>query len=260
MQQDKLNDAINSYYKLKEKYEQKYNASKQRIITDTRLSTKEKQHKFKQLKQQCIHCKKDGGSIFTDKHGKLKVVCGNIQDPCKLNIEIDKGKYRNSQDLADELGRELDIVKIHMIKIKLDFLFGYISEEDALVKFNSIKESVQKKSDAYQKVELFFLNITDNKDKEKLIEEANESLYTDVQKIKDLCKVFEINESKLLLKNAVEIYVRDVMPVVESIIDLKYVYKAIDYDDDTKTLVEKEYTISDLEYPLKEGKIIFNKK
>ncbi len=48
MQEDKLNDAINSYYKLKEKYEQKYNTAKQRIITDTQLSTKEKQRKYKQ--------------------------------------------------------------------------------------------------------------------------------------------------------------------------------------------------------------------
>jgi len=260
MQSEQLIEAINSYYKLKEKYDQKYNSAKQRIITDVRYTTKEKQQKFRQLKRTCIHCKKDGGSIFTDKDDKLKVVCGNIQDPCKLNIEIDKGKYRNSGDLAEELGRELEIIKTTMVKIKLDFLFGYISEEDALVKFNAIKESIQKKSDAYQKVEIFYLNVTDNKEKRTLINEAKETLYVDIQKIKDLCKVFEINLSKPLLKTAVEIYVHDVIPVVESIIDLEYVYKTVDKVDDENLLIEKAYTISELEYTIKPGKIIFNKK
>ena len=50
------------------------------------------------------------------------------------------------------------------------------------------------------------------------------------------------------------------MPLVESIMDLEYVYKTIDRVDDEKILIEKAYTISDLEYPIKEGKIIFNKK
>ena len=59
-------DAQNSYYKLKEAYEDKYNKAKMKIIKNQALSTREKQQKFKQIKQNCIYCKKDGGSIFTN--------------------------------------------------------------------------------------------------------------------------------------------------------------------------------------------------
>ena len=42
--------------------------------------------------------------------------------------------------------------------------------------------------------------------------------------------------------------------------DLEYVYKTVDKVDDENLLIEKAYTISELEYTIKPGKIIFNKK
>ena len=280
MQSKEFLEALNSYYKLKERYDDKYQQSKLKIINNPTYSLKEKQIKFKQLKKECINCKKDGGTIFTNIDGKLKAVCGHIQNPCNLNIEIDKGDYRDSGDLAYDLKELINNKKVEIIKTKLDFLFGYISEEEALAKFNALKDDITKKHEKYREVEVFYLNIVDNKEKNDLIKAANLELYEEIQKIKDYCHVYSINYNKALLTNAVEAYVENIIPLVSTISDLEYVYRTIDKQDgkpgdDTKklkwmerwvqhdmhnVLIEKAYTLVELEYPLKEGKIIFNKK
>lgn len=260
MQNEKYIDALNSFYKLKEKYEDKYNKDKLKIINNPVYSLQEKQEKFKQLKKYCINCRKEGGSIFTNENNKLKVICGHIQQPCKLNIELDKGLYKNSEDLADYLNEIINEKKTELIKIKLDFLFGYISEDDALMKFNHLKEEIQKKNENYRRVEVFYLNIVDNKYKKDLLEEAEINLHLNIQQIKDLHKVYNINENKLLLKNVVEKYINEILPLVSSISELEYVYRTIDKIEDENILVEKAYTINELEYPIKESKIISNKK
>ena len=260
MQGEEFIEALNSYYKLKERYEDKCNRDKLKIINNPLYSLKEKQQKFRLLKKQCINCKKDGGSIFTNENNKLKVVCGHIKDPCKLNIELDKGLYKNSEDLADDLNKIINEKKTEMIKIKLNFLFGYISESDSLVEFNHLKEEIKKKDENYRKVEVFYLNIVNNKYKKDLIEETKKNLYINIQKIKDICKIYNINNNKLLIKNVVELYIGDILPLVTTISELEYVYRNIAKINDENILIEKPYTINDLEYPLKESKIIFNKK
>ena len=118
--QKSLNEAINNYYKLKESYESKISQSKSKIINNPQLSKKEKEQKFKNLKKLCINCKQEGGSIFTNKDGILKVKCGNTSKPCKLDIEIEKGKYKLADDLIDELLIQINKFKDDIIKIKLD--------------------------------------------------------------------------------------------------------------------------------------------
>ena len=68
---------------------------------------------------------------------------GNTTKPCKLDIEIEKGKYKLADNLISELLIEINKFKEDIIKIKLDYLFGYISEGDALGKFNVFKEDIQ---------------------------------------------------------------------------------------------------------------------
>ena len=253
--------AMTAFYKLREKYEDRYIKAKQKIITNTMYSSKEKQQKFRQLKRVCINCKQDGGTIFTANNNVLKAVCGNIENPCRLNIELIKGKYVNSGFLADSLLETINEKKTDLIKIKLDFLFGYISEDQALERFNILKEEIKKKNDFYREIEIFYLDITANSDKKSMIEADKLALYTNIEKIKDLVKVYNVSKNKALIKTIVEQYITDVMPLVKNISDLEYVYKAIEFDQDNNIsrLIQKEYTRDEIEYPISQSKIVFNK-
>ena len=260
MFEKKLNDAILDYYKLKEKYENKYKQLKLKIINNPLDSIKEKQQKFQQMQKLCINCNNKGGTIFSNRNGILRATCGHISNPCKLNIEINPGKYLNSEDLAFKLKNNLDIKKLEMIKIKLDFLFGYISEEKALENFNILKTEISKDEEQYRTVEIFYLNKVDNSEKNNLIKEGKKELYSQIEKIKEFIKVYNINKNKILLKNAVEVYTDNIIPLLENINNLEYIERTVNKIDDQNVLVQKSYTISSLEYPIISGKIIVNKK
>jgi hypothetical protein len=257
----KLNDAITQYYKLKESYENKINQNKLKIINNPVLTNKEKQQKFKLLKKFCINCKKEGGTIFSNNDGILKARCGHLSSPCSLNIEIDKGKYILGDTLAEKLKIKINKLKVDIIKIKLDFLFSYISESEALEKFNALKESLTNENSLYQKVELHNINIMDNPKTEDLLKEANKDLFIEIQQIKDYCKVYNITKNKLLLENVVQNYLSKILPLTNTISDLKYEYREIDKNEDPDAiLIEKKYTLESLLYTLEQGKIINNKK
>jgi hypothetical protein len=51
------------------------------------------------------------------------------------------------------------------------------------------------------------------------------------------------------IKDMVELYITKIKPVAENIRNLKYIYTGIDYNekDDTYSLIEKPYTINDME-------------
>ena len=255
-----LNEAINNYYKLKEIYESKINQNKIKIINNPQLTKKEKEVKFKNIKKLCVNCKKEGGTLFTNKDGLLKVKCGNLDDPCNLDIEIRKGKFRLANDLIIDLLIDINKFKEEIIKIKLDYLFGYISENDALGKFNIFKEELGKKDDLYKKVELFYINIANNPEKEGLLNTAESELFKIVKKIKDYCEIFKSTQNKILLKTVTENYVNDIIPLNKNISDLKYLVKYLELNDEKFYLIEKKITLKSLEYTLEEGKIISNKK
>ena len=89
---NELIEAMNDYYKLKHQYNNTVVSEKNKILKNDTLSSKDKRRRFKQLVYKCINCKQNGGTIFTNTNGFLKAVCGS-DTPCKLNIEIMKGKY-----------------------------------------------------------------------------------------------------------------------------------------------------------------------
>ena len=260
MESSKLNDAITQYYKLKEMYEDKINQNKYKIINNPVLTLSEKEKKFKQIKKYCINCKCEGGTIFSNKDGILKAKCGCVSKPCKLDIEIKKGKYVLSDNLVITLQNKLNNIKTEIIKIKLDFLFNYISESEALAKFNTLKEELSKQNELYKDVEIFNINITDNPKIKTLLNEAERDLFIEIQKIKDFCKVFTINHNKLLLSNVAENYISSILPLNKTISDLKYTFRDIEKIDDMAYLIEKKYTLENLEYSLESGKVLINKK
>lgn len=260
MDSTKLNEAITQYYKLKEAYEDKINQNKLKIINNPVLTLNEKEKKFKQIKKHCINCKSEGGTIFSNKDGILRARCGNLSKPCGLNIEIKKGKYILSDYLVNNLQNKINNIKIEIIKVKLDFLFNYISESEALVEFNRLKEELNKENNLYQKVEIFNINVTDNPQTKDLLDAANHDLFVEIQKIKDYCKVYKISNNKLLLNNVAENYITSILPLTKTINELKYLYKTVNNIDDISYLIEEKYTLASLEYPLEQGKILENKK
>ena len=263
MQNSDLLNTIDNYYKLKHKYEKKYMDDKLKIIKNPLYSTKEKVKIFQGMKSVCIKCKQSGGTIFTNKDNKLKAVCGHQVNPCKLNIDIDKGMYQSSKYLADILNDTINEEKSEIIRIKLDFLFGYISQETAIATFNKLKSNLVKTSESIKNINTKYLDIVDNKQHKALIETTNVGLHKNILEIKKLYKNYEATKNPAFIKTLIELYISDILSQAKTLRNLKYEVndiEKIETDQEKQIyLIQKQHTVSQLEVPLKNGKVNFYK-
>jgi hypothetical protein len=112
-----IKEALNEYFKLKNKYETQIMANKKKIINKNFLSKREKKEEYKKLKPKCINCKRPGGTLFTsiyipetdtsESYRELSAVCGIISDPCNLNITIQLAKVELMSTLLKSMENDI---------------------------------------------------------------------------------------------------------------------------------------------------------
>ena len=75
-----------------------------------KLSLPEKHAKVANFKSKmkCVRCKKIGGTIFTIKGNNLGAKCGNISDPCDLNLVIEKPLHYHIPTIIEETQKGID--------------------------------------------------------------------------------------------------------------------------------------------------------
>ena len=86
------------YYELKQRYEKNIKARKNKVKKNKDLTLKEKRSAIKKIIPRCVNCNKPGGTIFDEKNGMLKAVCGS-KTPCDLNINIKRIRYDKMREL-----------------------------------------------------------------------------------------------------------------------------------------------------------------
>ena len=245
---DKCIDVMKHYYKLKQQYDSILQKQKQKIMNNDTLSKKDKRERFKLLQPKCINCKKPGGTIFKNTNERLKAVCGSAE-PCNLNIELFKSKFTNSREEFRFYTSDLERIKTYIIMTKLDFLFGYKSEEETIREFEKKKLDSIKIIDKIYQLENTITNITHNKENEKLVKHIETMQHTDIHDLKQLYKTYVTDKNSEIIKDMVELYLTKIKPQSEEIRKLKYMYTGIENDDDIYTLVEEPYTIAAMEIP-----------
>mgnify|MGYP001296889149 CR=1 FL=1 len=96
-------DVINYFYTKKKRYDAKINKKKADIRDDPDLSLEEKRLGYKNIKMDCIKCKRPVGTIFSTKNRELVAKCGDVSQPCSLDIRVNLGTYENIPNLLEGL-------------------------------------------------------------------------------------------------------------------------------------------------------------
>lgn len=250
-------EAINSFYDLKNKYENELSLKKRKIILDTQLSKKEKRDRFLRIKKKCINCKKEGGTIFSTKNKILKAVCGASGNPCKLDIEISLGRYINGSDIINILKSQYEASKQKIIETKLNLLFNYISEDVAVDKFDIYREELQDNSDIYKSTLTTYLLATNNPTKAVKLTNEEITVYNYIEEYKGLIKQYNDENSEDYLTSALELYHSKIIPTLSTIRSLKFSHNSVEkdgesefiFDDykDTYDLIQMPYTLEDVQ-------------
>jgi hypothetical protein len=232
------------------------------------LSNREKRSEFNKLKPKCIHCKRPGGTIFSNIHTdenekeeayrELRAFCGIVAEPCNLNIVIRLAKIEWMPELLKTMEKDIKNYKNEIIDHKNKLLFGYLNTEDALEKFENIKEYITSYTSLYEKYLENYHEIVDNDEKTQELNEAITNSYIEIQKIKDC--IVKMNETSNVqyARDAVVIYTTTLMPLLQTIRKLKYNETIVWHNDYTNTcnLIQNKYSISNLSFTSSNDKVI----
>ena len=265
-----IKEALNEYFRLKEQFENQNNVHKKRIINNQTLSKKEKRSEYLKLMPKCVNCKRPSrkGTIFSivyhpaddkiDSYRTFKVVCGDLADPCNLNIEINIGQRDPLDQLINNIRNEITEVKNKIINDKNKLLFGLIKTETALENFDSNKDYINDLTSIYESYLNTWNNQIDNQQKKIELEEAIVQSYENINNIKDcIKKMNNLNDSKYAV-DAANIYHTVLEPILIKIRQLKYKENNVYNNDNNKTcnLIQRRYTIDDILVTSSEDKIV----
>jgi hypothetical protein len=261
---NKINDSINEYYKLKMKYEADLSKNKKKIINNTHLSLKEKRREFAQLKTKCINCKRPGGTIFSTTFDKtadsreLKAICGIRAQPCNLNITILVGKFELFPITLNDMSQDIKDEKTQIIHNKNRNIFGYITAQQTVQLFEQLKEQVSDNTSLYMSYLEEYLDIIENKQKNNDLKRDQAFFYGLTTEIHNAINLFHSSDNTQYMRDAVDIYVNKLLPLVDKIMKLKYNENKVWYNenDNTYHLIQNKYTFKDIEFNIGQEKVV----
>ena len=254
-------DAINEYYKLKNKFENDNMSFKKKLINNPTLSKKEKRAEFLKFKPLCVNCKRrsNKGTLFSttfhgshDKGGeyrKLKASCGDLADPCDFEIEINVSITENYEQILRYIQKEIKFYKDKIIDDKNKLLFGLITTETAIDNFDSNKSYVTEFTNLYEMYFKGYIESTDSKEKKELYEQYLVEMYKGIDEIKEYMKKMDANNNSRYAVDAVNIYQNKLYPLLLHLRKIKYSDCYVYHDDNTDTcrLIQNKISIKDLE-------------
>lgn len=216
------------YYELKQKYEENLNRRKKVIKKNKDISLKEKRAKIKTLIGKCVNCNKPGGTIFEEKNGTLKAVCGS-KTPCDLNLNIKRKFYDNMREVEQKNHRTSDSLKMRIIMTKLDYLFGLINSKDEIVdKFNTLKNELAHISESQMVIQKKYGDIISGIHREPLLLDSALVLANEIDELKKIYQEYLLEPSTAYLTAMVEKYLTTIKPLTEKIRNINYGYYAIE--------------------------------
>jgi hypothetical protein len=265
----KINDAIQGYYSMKEKYNSALEKRRQRLMNDPvinwkSLSAQQKAKRLAIIKPACIVCKQEGGSIFTEADGKLKAICGNISQPCGFHIEVFRGKYISLEALMNESLEEVRATKDEIIRMKLDLLFQFISEDELVKQFDAVQHKLQEQLKMYAEFRTYYLSVTENDDVRMDTDILTRVISEKVAQIKEYMTEFKESEwkNRSIIDDILVLYQQDIEPAYLKLRETKYIYSQVEtsenadgaliqmYNDKEFYLTEKKYSYHELFMPV----------
>ena len=197
--------ALNKYFALKTSYE-----------------TENKKMMKKSEKPKCLKCKKKCGSLFSNKDGHYSLICGNQTNPCSLKIKLFRGDFTQFETIVREFAKIIQYEKTEIIIQKLDSIFNYKSAEESVAKFKELLENYNKDNKEYTSLLKDYNDIYHNEERIVKIKKINQKIHKINQDLQTMFNEYSETNNKEVLKNAMSIYVKDLIPEVHNLQNTKY--------------------------------------
>ena len=250
-------EAINEFYRLKDKYENDYYEKYVKSIVKSEKSKREKRVEYSKLpKHECINCKRNVGTNFSisvvqkEDLKQFTAKCGDIQDPCPLDIHINYAIRDKFDKLINEGITEIENIKLNIIKEKNNALFFNKNVVDIFDEITS-----QLKSETETTGYIIETNLLRNNNPEKrnllnrTIDEFGKGF---ILPFKQMVKDYLDTNNEIVLNRAVNFYINEMIPKLKEIQTLKYDVSIVEFDNDNNIykLIQLPNSIESNEYYL----------
>lgn len=247
-----INEALNEYYRLKDKYESVYYEKYIKPIVKSNKSKREKRVEFSRLpKHECINCKRNVGTIFSvylneERVKKFIAKCGDLSDPCPLDIQIDYSYREQFDDNINSGLKMIEDIKLRIIKEKNNALFFNQKVVDI---FNDLTEEL--KNETENTGFLIETNILKNNNpaKKQLLNKSIDEFGKEcILPFKQMIREYVENNDELKMNEAVNFYINEMMPKLKEIQELKYNVNYVEYEEnyDSTSSVSSVYKLIQL--------------
>lgn len=257
-------DAINEFYRLKDKYTTDYNNKYISDILHSKQSNKKKRVDFSRLpKPECINCKRNVGTIFTIKADSENLVrkfvakCGDITDPCPLDIQIDYSIREQYKKTISKGLKNIERLKLDIIKQKNNLLF-FNNDTTVINAFKHLTDELSNETESTGlTIETDILK-NDNPEKKallsKMVDEFGKGF---LLPFKQMIQDYMSKNDELVLHRAIQFYIDEMIPKLKEIRQLKYEVNFVEYIDNTYYLIQQTNSIESMEeYFEKDDKVI----
>lgn len=280
-------DAVDKFYKMKQTYDQTIYKTRKAILKDKTLTMAQRRKKLAEMKNKCINCGKQGGTLFSITSDVLRAQCGNTQ-PCALDLHIQKGAYENVLTTISYLRDAEESTKSNIIRTKLDLLFGYSTEDESLSQFEKLRSTLKEDQDLRGLINTEAINIIERPDIQNKLQVLKQNLFEEKERLRALSNEFKISRDPDKINSMVEVYTGDpksnsakavtpsdvdelppiinysgIKDLVMKIQNLEYVINMIECEnntplpcDDSMHLIQKPYGYSELQYSIEEPSLI----
>jgi hypothetical protein len=261
---EELNRVVEQYYRKKSAYDQSVIAMKSSIMSKpSKPKFKQKHDEMRKARAPCVKCGRAVGTIFKAtghfeteqepykcQYRVLEAKCGDTQSPCKLNVNIELGCYQLIPDIIQSDTGKVQRLRNETIKAKNDLLYDVITSEDAIAKFNEIKQNMDVLNSVLDFYKTRYSNILHNKESDEDMKQLILVLFEAVNKNQELCHEYDKNQTIDNLKTVVENYRAIVEPNLLKVRNIKYSFCHVNFDeeDDTYSLVQYKVTPKQLEW------------
>jgi hypothetical protein len=282
--------SLNDYYELKAKYDKSYKDSKisvkksnlpekTKVMMREFIFDEDIKDDIQKINRKCVGCEKNVGTIFMEDNRMLKATCGDMTNPCSLNIEINLEETYSIHELYKKQLVELEDIKQKIIRKKLDLLFGLEKEDIVVSEFEKLKEEFNQLNEFFLSLEEKISNnslITnpenDTKIKKKeMLESLNKELMNNINEFKKSINDYRNTKntsqiSNRFLNDGIELYINKITIGLKRIRRINYEYMEMEVDiteNEWKPpfyLIKKNLQENKNEITMKEGSVISNIK
>jgi transcription elongation factor Elf1 len=248
-----VSEAIQAFFKLKNEYE----TSRRKLKKDTfkKSSTKkEAKQKISEMRFKCINCKNQGspeGTLFSMKDRTFTVTCG-AQNKCNLNIKIFAGYFSDLYDYYSLFKDDVEDNKENIIKHKLDTLFNYTSEREAIQLFKQEMKQYSQNNILLKELLHTYNNLHHNEERSLKIAEKKARIDEINANIEKMLKEYKSTGNREILNLLISTHINELLPETRNLRYLLFEITEIDFLEKNREVinvfVQKQNQLAKIDY------------